>query len=149
MPGAKPPIFPLPLCGLLSLVLGVAMLGTPAEVLAASGSSRASPALLSLTIEPAQLHLHGSNRQQQLLITGHTANGQVVDVTQRCELASSDPSVVTVAGSRVQGVRDGDARVRVRLGNVSATVSARVSSLAAAPPVHFLNDVMPLFSKLG
>ena len=30
MPGAKPPIFPLPLCGLLSLVLGVATLGVPA-----------------------------------------------------------------------------------------------------------------------
>src|SRR5437870_3250575 len=63
----------------------------------------AVPALQSLTIEPGQIRLRGSNRQQQLLITGKTPAGTLVDVTHLCDLVSSDPAIVTMAGSRVQG----------------------------------------------
>src|SRR5689334_715915 len=78
------------------------------------------PSLQSLRVEPGQIQLHGSNRQQQLLITGLSKSGQAIDVTRLCEIVSSDPSVIAARGSRVQGVGDGAAIVRIRLGGLSA-----------------------------
>src|SRR5437899_274720 len=58
------------------------------------------PVLQSLSIEPPQIALHGSNRQQQLLITGKTPSGRLIDVTHLCEVASFDPTVARVAKGR-------------------------------------------------
>src|ERR1019366_3200650 len=107
------------------------------------------PMLLSLSVEPGQIRLHGSNRRQQLLVTGKTSAGTLIDVTHLCDLVSSDPAIIAVIGSRVQGVRDGKAEIRVRLGPLTASASASVSDFARYPPVHFANDVMPVFSKFG
>jgi hypothetical protein len=107
------------------------------------------PELQSLRIEPAEVHLHGSNRVQQLLITGVSQAGQAIDVTRLCDLSSSDPNIASVSGSRVQGVRDGKVTIEARLGKWSATVPASVHDFASYPPIHFANDVAPLFSKLG
>jgi hypothetical protein len=49
----------------------------------------------------------------------------------------------------VRGQGEGTAEVRVRLGTQTAAVSVRVRDFASYPPVHFGNDVVPLFSKLG
>jgi len=107
------------------------------------------PALRSITIEPNQVLLHGTNRQQQLLITGHPETGQPVDVTHLCEVVSSDPSVLAVTGNRVQGIKDGTANIHIRLAKWTATVPARIRDFDISPPVHFGNDVVPLLSKLG
>jgi len=107
------------------------------------------PAIESLSIEPAPILLHGSNRQQQLLVTARPRSGPPIDVTARCQIISSDPAVATVSGSVVSGVSDGSAEVRVRLGALTATAPVRVRDAGRFPPVHFTNDVMPIFSKLG
>jgi len=39
--------------------------------------------------------------------------------------------------------------VSVRLGSLTARVPVRISDFTGYPPVHFGNDVVPLFSKLG
>ena len=107
------------------------------------------PAIASLSIEPASILLHASNRQQQIIVTAQPRSGSPIDVTHRCEISSSDTAVAAVAGTVVRSVRDGTTEVRVRLGTLSATAQVRVRDSGRFPPVHFANDVMPLFSKLG
>src|ERR1017187_9569952 len=131
------------------LCVGVLALTPSAQATPLKQAESPLPALQSLSIEPAHIRLHGSNRQQQLLITGKTAAGTLIDVTHLCDLVSSDPKIVTVNGSRVQGVRDGKTDISVRLGKLTASTSAIVSDFTTYPPVHFANDVMPLFSKYG
>jgi len=110
---------------------------------------QSSIAFLSLSIEPAEIVLHGSNRQQQILVTGRSRTGQLVDVTHRCEVASSNPAIVSVARGVLRGLRDGSAEIRVRLGALTSRVPVRVRDVERFPPVHFTNDVAPLFSKYG
>jgi hypothetical protein len=132
---------PYPIARGLAILLGV---------LAFMSSARAQEiGVLSLSIEPKEIHVHGSNRQQQLLITGKTSTGKPIDVTHLCEVVSSDQAVVVVSGSRVRGVKDGNVKIDVRLGKLIATVPVSVRGFANYPPVHFANDVAPLFSKLG
>jgi hypothetical protein len=127
--------------------LWLAAAGTAAEPV---GQQPGLPAALdTLTVEPAEILLGGANRQQQLLVTARTADGQVFDVTHLCTLHSSDPTVASVSGAVVRGLRDGSAEVTVRVGGRSARVPVRLRGFAAYPPVHFGNDVVPLFSKLG
>ncbi len=138
-----------PLARVLAVFLGVMALAPAVAAIPPGETDSPLPALQALSIEPGQIHLHGSSRQQQLLITGKTSAGQLIDVTNRCDVVSSDPSIVAVSGGGVQGVRDGKTTITARLGKWTATVSASVSDFAAYPPVDFGNDVVPLFSKLG
>jgi len=105
--------------------------------------------LIGITVEPAEIVLKATNRQQQLLVTARTPAGRLVDVTHRCELSSSDPQVASLSGAVVRGRREGAAEVRVRFGDSTGRVRVRVRDINDYPPVHFGNDVVPLFSKLG
>ncbi len=103
----------------------------------------------SLTVEPSPILLDGSNRRQQLVITGRTVAGDLLDVTHSCELNSANSAVAVVRGSVVEAQGDGAAEIRVRAGQATVNIPVRVRAAASFPPVHFGNDVAPLFSKLG
>jgi Protein of unknown function (DUF1553)/Protein of unknown function (DUF1549) len=110
---------------------------------------RPLPTLVSLTVEPEEILLRATNRQQQLLVTGRTADGKLIDVTHLCDMSSSDRAVLSVSEAVAHGRHDGTADVQVRLGKLSARVPVRVRDTGTYPPVHFHNDIVPLFSKLG
>jgi hypothetical protein len=130
---------------LVCLIAGGAFAGTPPS----RERPLLPPVLSELTIEPDEIHLRGANRQQQLLVTARTPDGRTIDVTNHCEPTSSDPSIASLSGAVVRGRREGTAEVRIRLGTRTARVSVRVSDFKDYPPVHFRNDVVPIFSKLG
>lgn len=44
---------------------------------------------------------------------------------------------------------DGTAKITVELGGISATVPVTVKEFTAGVPVHFANQVVPIFTKLG
>lgn len=104
--------------------------------------------VVSLEVRPAAIVLDGGNRQQQLLITATDPAGRSFDVTYRAELAISN-GTARVAGSRVVGVADGSAELTVRCGGQTAKVPIRVTTFDRFPPIHFENDLIPLFTKLG
>lgn len=114
-----------------------------------SNGNEPSPALQSLIVEPSPLFLHGSNRQQQILVTAKAHSGPPIDVSHLCTIHSSDPAVAAISGTVVSGVSDGVAELQVSYGTLSATARVQVRDSNRYPPIHFVNDVMPLFSKLG
>lgn len=132
------------------VAIAIIALWIPIESIAAEKTLVAPrPRIDSLAVEPVSIVLNGSNRQQQLLVTGTTHTGHKVDVTRLCSFAPSDSQIVSVIQATVQGKRDGKAKVVVRYGHLSFEVSVEVRGFADYPPVHFANDVVPLFSKHG
>lgn len=111
--------------------------------------ARLAAADVSLAVEPTPVLLRGDNRQQQILVTAHRADGKPFDVTHACQLDITGPAFARVVGTTVLGVADGATELRVRYGAAVVRVPVRVSNFAGYPPVHFGNDVVPLFSKLG
>jgi hypothetical protein len=109
----------------------------------------AAPALQALTVEPSSIQLRGANRQQQILVTGRTAEGKLIDLTHACELTLDKRDVARLSGAVVYGVANGAAELRVKVGTLTARVPVQVRDFERYPPVHFGNDVVPLFSKLG
>ncbi len=132
-----------------SIFVWVLLFLPTASIALAAPPDRVLPALVSLTVEPTEVLLCATNRQQQLLVTGRTADGKLVDVTHLCEMSSSDLAVFSVSAATARGRHDGTAEVRVKLGSLTVQVPVRVRDSASYPPVHFGNDIVPLFSKLG
>src|SRR5437773_199525 len=50
---------------------------------------------------------------------------------------------------RLAGARDGRTQLVIRYGDLESRVAVSVAGFDSYPPVHFANDVVPLFSKLG
>src|SRR4051794_34091864 len=70
-------------------------------------AAKALPGVVSLTIEPAAVLLHAANRQQQLLITGVDADGNVRDLTRVAEFFVADSAVAQIVASTIVGLSSG------------------------------------------
>ncbi len=101
-----------------------------------------------LTVEPAEIVLHGASRQQ-MLVTAKDRAGRLIDVTRDAEFVVEDAAVASVTGEKAQGVHDGATVLSVRFGGHEARVPVRVKGVDEIPPVHFVNDIVPILSKLG
>lgn len=109
----------------------------------------ASDHVLSLSVEPRDVSLRGENRRQQLLITAQTAAGRSHDVSHLATLESFDAAILRADGSVLAGIKDGTTEVSVRFSGHAVKIPVRVAGFAGFPRVHFVNDIVPLFSKLG
>ena len=105
--------------------------------------------LREILVEPPLIQLRGTNRVQQLLITGVLEDGRQIDVTHLAEIASSDPAIARVEESLVAGVSNGEVTLLVSCSGQQLDVPVRVGQILGYPPVDFANDMLPLFSKLG
>lgn len=105
--------------------------------------------LHEIHVEPAVVQLGGTNRVQQLLITGVRADGQNIDVTHLSQIESSDLGIARAAGGLLFGVSDGEISLRVSCDGQTLNVPVQVRHISGYPPVDFANDMLPLFSKLG
>ncbi len=127
--------------GIWLVVVGVGLLMTRT-----AGAS--DPSVESLTVEPAEVVLHGTSRQQ-LLVTGKDRDGRLIDVTREAEFSVDDAAIANVASAKVLGTRDGETVLLVRFGGREARVPVRVKRIADVTAVHFVNDLVPILSKLG
>ena len=132
-----------------SPVLRRLALGLVVHCLLACPLHAAAEPIRRLTIEPATILLHGANRQQQLLITAIGPNGSPFDATHLCDITCADPGIARPSGSVLRARRDGTTELCVRLGGVEARARIEVRGSGGYPPIHFGNDVVPIFSKLG
>ncbi len=106
-------------------------------------------AIESIAVAPAPIRIGGANRTQQLLVTARSKSGRFLDVTHHCKVSISDEAVARVHGSVLTGVADGKAELLVTFGPVQTRAEIVVKDFGTYPAVHFSNDVIPLFSKLG
>lgn len=120
-------------------------------------ASAAAPAALvgkgelrSLSVLPDPVVLRGAEQIQQLVITGHYANGGVRDLTSQATFRAADPKVVRIqAGGMLVAVGNGRTEVTAERGGKSVTVVVTVEGADREQPTNFTNEIVPIFSKLG
>lgn len=105
--------------------------------------------LREIYVEPQIIQLGGTNRVQQLLITGVREDGGSIDVTQLAVVESSDPAIARAESGMLLGGSDGEATLHVSCAGQELHVPIQVRQMSGYPPVDFANDMLPLFSKLG
>ena len=116
--------------------------------------SAAAEELRSLEIGPAGADLlRGGDARKQLVVSGTTAEGLVVDATTTVKYEVSPAGVVEIdAKGLVTPLANGEATVKVSTGGeaaISAEKKLRVDSFVDQPVVNFPNQVVPIFTKHG
>ena len=101
-----------------------------------------------IDVSPMPIRLNAANRRQQIVVTVKRG-GRDVDVTRDATIELASNEVATVTGSVVNAKKDGKTRLKVRYGKEAVEILVAVENASTFPPVHFVNDVVPLFSKLG
>ncbi|MGH7173396.1 MAG: DUF1549 domain-containing protein [Gemmataceae bacterium] len=110
----------------------------------------ASADIVEVKADPATVRLHGPNARYSLLITGRTAENQLVDRTHAARYESLDPRIarVTAAGV-IHAVADGKSTVRVEAEGRTLNVAVTVDGTTTPRRFNFENDIEPILSRFG
>ncbi len=105
--------------------------------------------LVKLTTEPAAIKLADRFAYAQVLVTGHLASGDQIDVTRMVDLKALSTVVSVSRSGQVRAVGDGKTTIEVALGGLKVEVPVAVVGMGAATRVDFVHDVNPVMSRLG
>ena len=131
-------------------VIGLGLLACTAATARADAANASPAAAGALKVVPAEALLRGPDSVQQLAVESTAGTAKPIDLTTKATFTSSDPKVATVdVSGTITAQADGQAVVMVRVGGQEAKVPVTVKDLAAGLPVHFANQVVPIFTKLG
>jgi hypothetical protein len=114
-------------------------------------SAAAAPAQqpVRLLCQPASLELTGGQDRQRLLVTAVAADGRLSDVTAAATYTSGKATVATVSAGECRAVGDGRTVVKATFGGRSVEVAVTVRDADKVSPPSYVNDVTPLFTRLG
>lgn len=114
-----------------------------------TAAAKAELVVVAVRVEPAEVAIQ-SGHTAQLLVTGETAEGELIDLTHAAEFGSSDASVASVGETGVvRAAQDGRATITIAAGGKTALAIAVVSGAQRRTPPDFANDVVPLLSRFG
>jgi hypothetical protein len=136
---------------LLSLPLFLSALGLRADEPTAdqTESLPAGAKVVGLEVHPQRLELARRFAYAQLLVTGKLESGERADLTRLAKFEASQPVLEVSPRGVVAARADGDADLRVSFAEHSAVVPVSVRSLGADLQASFVQDVMPILSRLG
>ena len=105
--------------------------------------------VVSVEVHPERIELRTRFEYAQLLLSARLENGQVVDVTRQAKLVSSTPLVAVSERGHVTPLIDGTGSLRFQIEELSLEVPVVVSGQVEHFEPSFVQDVMPLISRLG
>jgi hypothetical protein len=104
----------------------------------------------SIEVYPGAIVLKGTWASEQILVTGHYADGRTRDLTAFASFESDNPAIAKVQpGGFVQPVGEGSCTVRVTVGGHSANLSVQTSQLQQEQPVSFRHHVIAALNVGG
>jgi hypothetical protein len=108
------------------------------------------PAVVRVTVAPAEVRLNGPAALWSLLVDGQSADGPPLDLTRTSKFRSLKPQIATVnSAGVVRAVSDGTAHVVIEAAGQTRTVTVCVEGTQQPRRFHFENDVVPLLSRFG
>jgi hypothetical protein len=108
------------------------------------------PATRRIRISPSHADLLGPDAVQQVAVDGLEGERAPIDLTGRTTYRSEDAAVAEVdSNGLIVAKGEGTTRVIAQVGEMVDRVAVTVKAFAAAPPPHFANQVVPVFTKLG
>jgi hypothetical protein len=118
--------------------------------LAAAAPLHAQDKPATITVDPAVVSLRGPQAVYTLLVTGKTADGRVLDLTNNATYVSAQPAVATVSPRGVvRAKKDGKTEIVVSAEGKTAKVQVEVQGSQEQRIYHFENDVMPLLNRFA
>ena len=105
--------------------------------------------IVSISAHPAKIELTNRFDYRQLLVTGRTASGQVVDLTRIADRRGAAKAVEISPGGLVTPQADGAEKLTFTYDGRSVDVPIKVSGINEAYDVSFVRDVQPAFASLG
>jgi hypothetical protein len=113
-------------------------------------SSEREATLARVALEPSNPIIFGANLTQTLIVTGKYTDGSLRDLTRQAIFTSSDPSVATVdSNGTVKAIKNGQAWITAKVGRFAVRQAVRVQLADQKRAVSFVNDVAPIFARLG
>jgi hypothetical protein len=103
----------------------------------------------ALQVEPARIKITSPNDYAQLLVTVRLDSGDAADVTRMVRFAMKSPLVQISPRGLLRPLKNGNGRITVSLGGVSAEVPVEIAGLGKGYRADFIRDVNPVISKLG
>jgi len=103
--------------------------------------------LPKLTIEPQSVHLHGGGSARQVLVLFHAADGTSRDVTHEAEFTAN--TLVSVEAGHLRPTANGDGKVSIRYGKMTAELPVKVTEATTYGPVGFRREVMAAMNVGG
>jgi len=127
------------------ILLAILIAAVPNAALSAS-----RPAPPRLEIIPTSIRLDGPAATQRLLVTAILSDGSRRDVTDEAAFTSSTPKTAAVSKTgEVTPRADGAAVIVAKWHGSTAKTSATVANAKRPVVVSFVNDVVPVLSRLG
>lgn len=109
-----------------------------------------SAGIVRLVIDPESITLDGSGSLVTPLVSGETANGQIIDLTSQAQFESLSPTIFTVASEkRVRGLDDGSGTLRVSVAGQEREAAVQVRGMRLPRQFHFENDILPILSRFA
>lgn len=99
-----------------------------------------------------EIKLVGSDARQQLIIQTRNINGHPMDISRLVSMQLSPKGIVEIDSTgRLSPVSDGKTRLYVHSpqGDIIKELSIEVAKAESTRPVNFIEEVVPIFTKLG
>ena len=140
-----------PLC-VLCWVAGLSLAAVIAlGAMRAEGAEKAPAGveIVSISASPTKIELKNRFDYRQLLITGRTASGQIVDLTRIADRGGK-PQIVDMAPNGLTTAKaDGAETLTFTFGDRSIDVPVKVSGFNDEYQVSFIRDVQPTFARMS
>src|SRR5947209_7449771 len=94
-----------------------------------------------VSVDPPRVQLRGPTATYSLLVTGRTADGRLVDLTQKSQFRALDPKVAVVVNNVIRPVADGTTTVSVEADGKRLEVAVTVEESKAPRRFNFETDI--------
>ncbi|MEK6236089.1 MAG: hypothetical protein N2C14_15395, partial [Planctomycetales bacterium] len=132
-----------------ALIVVVATLALKASLAEAEPEPERHANIVRLETIPTEILLNRRDDYRQVLVAGITESGARIDLTDQATFLPTAPLVKVSPFGVVTPLADGNTRIRIVHGKITASVSVQVRNATVAGEISFVRDVMPLLSKHG
>jgi hypothetical protein len=134
---------------MIVLLAGIVMSMAPAQEAGKTEPKAPEPAdIAQIAIDPPTINLNDPRAVQRVLVTGKVGN-RLVDLTDQCQIRSSNESIVKVAkGWELLPAGNGAAEIIAQFGKLETKTAVTVSNFDKPRPINFANEIVPIFTKL-
>ena len=105
--------------------------------------------IVSLQVVPNRVAFNSPLDSVQVLVTGTTKAGHLIDLTRIARFDGTDGVVDLSPRRRLRGLKNGTAKVTFSFDGQSTVLQAEVRKLGAEFNPSYVHDVMPVVSRLG
>ena len=116
---------------------------------AVTGARAGGPSVEAISVQPAEIVLHGNRDTQRIQVTGRHGPGLESDLTALARFESLDPSVASVTEGLVTPRGPGQATLVVRYAGHEQRARVRVEGFGQVPPVDFRTEVIAAIGRGG